>query len=311
MKSDPQAATGETKMEAGFIGTGSIGAPLATNILDKQKSLAVFDINPDATKFLAEKQARILGSPAQVADEAEVVFACMPSIDSFHAIISGEEGILQGSKITTFVNLGTMGTEAVVQVEADLAAKGVAMLDAPITGGVQRAWNGDITVVTSGPQAVFNQVEPFLQSFARDIHYVGSEVGQAQLVKISNNIMSFTNLVIACEALVMAAKGGVDPEKALSVMNSGSGQNSATLTKVPNFILNRAFNMEAPMHIIEKDAVLWRMEAERLEVPQNVAAATYQTIRQALAMGLREGDLSEMIRVIERMADFELPKTRD
>ena len=65
------------------------------------------------------------------------------------------------------------------------------------------------------------------------------------------------------------------------------------------------------MHIIEKDAVLWRREAERLETPQNVAAATYQTIRQALAMGLREGDLSEMIRVIERMADFELPRTRD
>ena len=117
-------------MKAGFIGTGSIGAPLATNILDKHKSLAVFDINPNATKSLVEKQARILGSPAQVANEAEVVFACMPSIDSFHAIISGEEGILQGSKITTFVNLGTMGTQAVDQVEANLAAKGIAMLGA-------------------------------------------------------------------------------------------------------------------------------------------------------------------------------------
>ena len=298
-------------MKAGFIGTGSIGEPLATNILDKQKSLAVFDINPDATKGLAEKQARIVSSPAQVADEAEMVFACMPSIDSFHNIISGEEGILQGSKIKTFVNLGTMGTEAVAQAEVKLAVKDVAMLDSPITGGVKRAWNGDITVVTSGPKSIFQKAEPLLQLFARDIHYVGPKVGQAQLVKISNNIMSFTNLVVACEALVMAAKGGVDPEKALSVMNSGSGQNSATLTKVPNFIMTRAFNMGAPMHLIEKDAVLWRMEAERLETPQNVAAATYHTIRQALAMGLREGDLSEMIRVIERMADFELPRTRD
>ena len=298
-------------MKAGFIGTGSIGEPLATNILDKQKSVVVFDINPDATKVLAEKQARIVSSPAQVADEAEMVFACMPSIDSFHDIISGEEGILQGSKIKTFVNLGTMGTEAVAQAEVKLAAKDVAMLDSPITGGVKRAWNGDITVVTSGPKSIFQKVEPLLHLFARDIHYVGPKVGQAQLVKIANNIMSFTNLVVACEALVMTAKGGVDPEKALSVMNSGSGQNSATLTKVPNFIMNRAFNMGAPMHIIEKDAVLWRMEAERLETPQNVAAATYQTIRQALAMGLRDGDLSEMIRVIERMADFELPRTRD
>ena len=298
-------------MKAGFIGTGSIGAPLATNILNQEKSLTVFDINPDATKPLAEKQARIVGSPTEVADEADVVFACMPSIASFHAVVSGEDGVLDGGRMNIFVNLGTMGTEAVAAVEAALAHKGIAMLDSPITGGVQRAWDGDITVISSGPQAVFDQIEPFLKSFARDIHYVGGEIGQAQLVKISNNIMSFTNLVVAVEALVMAAKGGVDPEKALAVFNAGSGQNSATLTKIPNFILNRKFNMEAPMHIIEKDAMLWRMEAERLEVPQNVAGATYHTMRQALAMGLGGGDLSEIVRVVERAANFELPKTRD
>ncbi|NQV61305.1 MAG: NAD(P)-dependent oxidoreductase [Alphaproteobacteria bacterium] len=298
-------------MKAGFIGTGSIGAPLASNILDQEKSLVVFDINPEATKTLAAKQARVAGSPREVADEAEVVFACMPSIDSFHAIVSGPDGVLQGGAMKIFVNLGTMGTEAVGAVERALSAKGIAMLDSPITGGVQRAWDGDITVISSGPQEVFDQVEPFLQSFARDIHYVGGEIGQAQLVKVCNNIMSFTNLVVAAEALVMAAKGGVDPEKALAVINSGSGQNSATLTKIPNFILNRNFNMEAPMHIIEKDAMLWRMEAERLNVPQNVAGATYHTLRQALAMGLKDGDLSEVVRVVERAADFELPKTRD
>ena len=298
-------------MKAGFIGTGSIGAPLATNILNQEKSLAVFDINPDATKPLAEKQARIVGSPTEVADEADVVFACMPSIASFHAVVSGEDGVLAGGRMNIFVNLGTMGTEAVAAVEAALADKAIAMLDSPITGGVQRAWDGDITVISSGPHAAFDQIEPFLKSFARDIHYVGGEIGQAQLVKISNNIMSFTNLVVAVEALVMAAKGGVDPEKALAVFNAGSGQNSATLTKIPNFILNRKFNMEAPMHIIEKDAMLWRMEAERLEVPQNVAGATYHTMRQALAMGLGGGDLSEIVRVVERAANFELPKTRD
>ena len=146
--------------------------------------LAVFDINPEATKGLAEKQARVLGSPAEVAAEAEVVFACMPTIDSFHAIVSGPDGVLQGAtqnnRMKTFVNLGTMGTEAVGQIEAIMNAKGIGMLDSPITGGVQRAWDGDITVVSSGPGEVFDQVEPFLQSFARDIHYVGDQIGQAE-----------------------------------------------------------------------------------------------------------------------------------
>ncbi len=298
-------------MKAGFIGTGSMGLPLASNILKQENALVAYDINPDATKSLSEKQARIVDSPVAVANDSDIVFACMPSIASFHAVVTADDGVIHGSQMKTFVNLGTMGTEALAEIESTLGAEGVPVLDSPITGGVQRAWEGDITVISSGPKEIFAQAEPFLKSFARDIHYVGEKVGQAQITKICNNIMSFTNLVVGLEAVTMAAKGGVDPEKVLAVINSGSGQNSATLSKIPNFVMNRKFNMEAPMYITEKDVMLWRMEAERLEVPQNVANATYQTMVQAMAMGLREGDMSEIVKVIERAADFELPKTRD
>ena len=298
-------------MKAGFIGTGSMGLPLASNILKQENALVAYDINPDATKSLGEKQARIVESPVAVANDSDIVFACMPSIASFHAVVTAEDGVIHGKQMKTFVNLGTMGTEALAEIESTLGAAGVPVLDSPITGGVQRAWEGDITVISSGPKEIFAQAEPFLKSFARDIHYVGEKVGQAQITKICNNIMSFTNLVVGLEAVTMAAKGGVDPEKVLAVINSGSGQNSATLSKIPNFVMNRKFNMEAPMYITEKDVMLWRMEAERLEVPQNVANATYQTMVQAMAMGLREGDMSEIVKVIERAADFELPKTRD
>ena len=182
------------------------------------------------------------------------------------------------------------------------------MLDSPITGGVQRAWDKDITVIASGPQALYDEIEPFLRSFARDIHYVGDKVGQAQIAKICNNIMSFTNMIIGLEALVMAAKAGVDPQKVLSVINSGSGQNSATLSKIPNFVMKGNFEMAAPRHIIAKDAMLWRMESERLQTPTNVASASYQALQQALAMGLGNGDFSEIMKLMERDADFELPK---
>ena len=298
-------------MKAGFIGTGSMGLPLAANLLDQEKSLVAFDINTEATKPLAAKQARIVNAPVEVADESDIVFACMPSIESFHAVVSGPDGVIHGKQMKIFVNLGTMGTAAVSDIERTLAENGVAVLDSPITGGVARARNADITVITSGPQSVFERVEPMLKSFARDIHYVGEKVGQAQLTKICNNIMSSTNLLIGLEALVMAAKGGVDPEKVLAVINSGTGQNSATLTKIPKFILNRKFDMEAPMYITEKDTHLWQMEADRLEVPQNVASATYLMLQQALAMGLRQADHSEILKVIERNANYQLPKTRD
>ena len=295
-------------MTAGFIGTGSMGLPLAAKILDQEQSLVAFDINPKATKSLADKQARIVDSPVAVANDAEIVFACMPSIESFRHIVSGKDGVIHGTQMKTFVNLGTMGTEALAEIEAVLKEKGIPMLDSPITGGVQRAWDADITVITSGPQAVYDEAEPFLKSFARDIHYVGEKIGQAQIAKICNNIMSFTNMIIGLEALVMAAKGGVDPEKVLDVINSGSGQNSATLTKIPNYVMKGNFEMEAPMHIIAKDAMLWRMESERLQTPTNVASASYQTLQQALAMGLGDGDFSEIVKLMERASDFELPK---
>ncbi|MCH9673019.1 MAG: NAD(P)-dependent oxidoreductase [Gammaproteobacteria bacterium] len=298
-------------MKAGFIGTGSIGLPLAANILENEQSLVAYDIRPEATAPLEKKQASIAQSPRDVADRCDIVFACMPSISAFEAIVSNDDGVLGGSQMKLFVNLGTMGTEAVAAAETQFTAHGVGMLDAPITGGVQRAWAGDITVIASGPLEVFTEAKPILEAFARDVHHVGEKVGQAQLVKVCNNIMSFTNFVVGLEALVMVGKGGVDPELALKAINSGSGQNSATLSKIPNFVLNRNFNMEAPMHIIEKDAALWRVEAERLDVPHQVASATYETIRSALAMGLRTGDLSEMVKVVERTAGFELPKTRE
>ncbi len=295
-------------MIAGFIGTGSMGLPLAAKILDQEQSLVAFDINPKATKSLADKQARIVDSPVAVANDAEIVFACMPSIESFRHIVSGKDGVIHGTQMKTFVNLGTMGTEALAEIEAVLKKKGIPMLDSPITGGVQRAWDADITVITSGPQAVYDKAEPFLKSFARDIHYIGEKIGQAQIAKICNNIMSFTNMIIGLEALLMAAKGGVDPEKVLNVINSGSGQNSATLTKIPNYVMKGNFEMEAPMHIIAKDAMLWRMESERLQTPTNVASASYQTLQQALAMGLGDGDFSEIVKLMERASDFELPK---
>lgn len=298
-------------MKAGFIGTGSMGLPLATNLLDQEKALIAFDINQEATTALAAKQARIAASPVEVANESDVVFACLPSIDSFHAVVSGADGIMHGKQVKVFVNLGTMGSEALTEAEKTLLQHSVGALDCPITGGVARAREGDVTVISSGPKDVFNQAEPLLSAFAREIHYVGEKVGQAQLVKVCNNMMSSTNLLIGLEAIVLAAKGGVDPEKALAVINSGTGQNSATLTKIPNYILNRKFNMEAPMYITEKDTHLWWHEAERLGVPLNVGMATYAALLQALAMGMRHSDHSEIIKVIERAANFELPKTRD
>lgn len=298
-------------MTAGFIGTGNMGLPLATHILDHEKSMSVFDINPDATKSLADKQARIANSPMDVASQAETVFACMPSVESFYAVASGGDGVIHGDQIKTFVNLGTMGTEAVSEVERQLAEKGIEMLDCPITGGTQRAWDKDITAIVSGPQVIYDRVEPLIKAFAGEMFYIGDKVGQAQVVKMINNMMSLTNLASCLEGVVLGAKAGIDTEKLISVINSGSGQNSASLTKVPRHVMNRKFDLGGPMYISQKDVTLWRQEVERLGATQWVGNTVHQLVMQSCAMGYGPVDMTEMAKVIEQMSDIEIPKTRD
>ena len=298
-------------MTAGFIGTGNMGLPLATHILDHEKSMSVYDVDISATQTLAAKQAHIAASPAEVASQAETVFACLPSVDSFRAVGAGPDGVIHGTAIKTFVNLGTMGTEAVGEIERVLGAKGIDVFDCPITGGTQRAWDKTLTAIASGPQAVFECVKPLIEAFAGEIFYIGDRVGQAQVVKMVNNMMSLTNLASCLEGMVLGAKAGIDAEKMLAVINSGSGQNSASLTKVPRHVMNRKFNLGGPMYISQKDVTLWRAEVERLGVTQWVGNTVHHLLMQACAMGYGPGDMTELAKVIEQMSDVEIPKTRE
>ncbi len=297
-------------MKAGFIGTGSMGCPLADNILRQEGSLAVYDIDPEAARPLTEKQARLMASPQAVAAESDVVFACLPSTDSFHAVATGADGVIEGGRAKLFVNLGTMGSTAVRAVAERLAEAGIETLDCPITGGTPRAWKGDVTAIASGPRAVFDRVRPLIEAFASKVVYVGGEIGQSQTLKLINNMLSCANLALACEGLVMGAKAGLDPETVLEVINAGSGQNSATSVKIPNHVLSRKFDYNAPMRITRKDLDLWQAEAESLAVPQWVGNAVRQLYMHSMATGSESGDLTEIVKDIENWAGVEVPKTR-
>jgi len=120
-----------------------------------------------------------------------------------------------------------------------------------------------------------------------------------------------TNLAICIEGLVLGAKAGIDTEKLIDVINSGSGQNSASLTKVPRHVMNRKFDLGGPMYISKKDMTLWRQEVEQLGVTQWVGNSVHHLVMQACAMGYGPVDMTELAKVVEAMSDVEIPKTRD
>jgi 3-hydroxyisobutyrate dehydrogenase-like beta-hydroxyacid dehydrogenase len=296
-------------MKLGFIGLGAMGHPMATRLVERNHEVTVLDLNPAATAPLAARGAAIGRSPAEVAERAEIVFTCLPTLDSVRAVATGADGVIRG-KAKIYVNLSTIGSPLSREIAADLAKRGIATLDAPITGGAPKARDGTLTVMVSGERAAFDQVETVFGAFANNVVYLGAEPGMAQTMKLINNIMSAANLAIAAEAMVMGAKAGLDPEAMLKVLNTGSGQNSATLTKIPNHVLNRKFDYGGALYIIQKDLEAWRQEAEALGVPSWVGSAVRQLYLQTLSHGSPKDDMTTIVKLIESWAGTELPKTR-
>ena len=138
----------------------------------------------------------------------------------------------------------------------------------------------------------------------------GTKPGLAQVLKLTNNILSAVALAATCEAYVMGAKGGLDPEVMTEAINRGSGRNSATQDKIPRSVLNRSFDYGAPMHILAKDVILAIEQAERLGIPMWVCQAAAMMFKHAMFAGMANKDITELITVVERGSGFVMPKTR-
>ncbi len=297
-------------MSAGFIGAGSMGLGIAGNILGKLRGLTVYDIDPARTQPLAERQARIAASPREVADREAVVLQCLPSNKALDAVVNGPDGVKGGKAMKVFVNLGVTGLSAVEAVAKSLAETGVLVVDAPISGGALRARDGTLTIMVSGDPGAIEMARPMLEAASTKLVHIGDKPGQAQMMKLVNNIISAGNFAIAAEAMVLGAKAGLNPETMLEVINTGTAQNSATLAKIPGHVLTRSFDYGSKLHIIHKDLVEWLREAEALGVPSPTCLAARQMFETAIALLGDQADFTEAVKVVETMARFEMPKTR-
>lgn len=294
------------KSAIGFIGTGSMGAPIAGQFLARSHPLLVHDINAAAVQALVAGGARAAASPRDVADHAEVVFICLPSLEAIREVALGSEGLCRGSTIKTCVNCSTVGPEFVRDIARGLDPAHVVVLDCPITGGAAAARNGSLSITVSGDRARFDAVKPLLDYLASDVFYVGAEPGQAQIMKLLNNMLSFTALVASCEAFALGVKAGLDPDAMVAVINTGTGRNSATTDKFPNNILPRTFDYGAKMMISYKDITLFLEEAEHHGVPTWLAPVIKQVIGYAITQDGDDKDVSTLVRHYEKWCGIEI-----
>ncbi len=292
-----------------IVGLGAIGRPMAERIAAAGLPLVVCDVRPEAVAGLPAAVA-VAATPREAAARADLLLACLPSLDAHRQALTGPDGAIHGDRFRTYIHTGTTGSALVRELAAALAARGVETLDAPMTGGVPRARAGTLTVMASGPESAFAAARPFLAAYASTIVYLGARLGAAQVMKLINNMLSAANLAVAAEAMVLGAKAGLDPEQMIAVLNAGTGQNSATLSKMPDHVLTRGFDYGGALYITDKDLSAFAAEAKAHDVLTPLGDQVRRVYAEAMAEGAKSDDITTIVRHFERRAGIALAKTR-
>lgn len=288
----------------GFVGVGRMGGLMARRLIDAGYKLTIYDTSEAATKPLLEAGAQMAGSPAEVASAAEIVLASLPTPPVVQAVALGPKGIIEGKKVKIFIDTSTTGATYEKRVAQGLAEKGIAEVDAPVSGGLKGAKAGTLAVMVSCGDDTFARVKPVLGHLGKLFH-VGKQPGQGQTMKLLNNLLSATAMAIGSEAVVMGVKAGLDAQQVVDCINAGTGKNSATEDKIPRYVIPRTFNLGFAIGLLNKDVRLCMEEADALGVPMVVGSAVRQLLSIATASEGPEADMTELIRPIERWAGVE------
>ncbi|MSO75397.1 MAG: NAD(P)-dependent oxidoreductase [Alphaproteobacteria bacterium] len=297
-------------MDAGYLGTGNMGLPMAGKLIDGGHQLTLYDISETAMRPLLERQARRATSPKNLADTAEIVFVSLPTLAAFREVAFGAEGLINGSAMKILVNTCTIGVPFVDEITAAMAARGITVVDCPISGGPPGARAGTLSVMVSGKPEAIERIRPMISLWGPTLTVAGDKPGAAQVLKLTNNILSAVALAATAEAFVMGAKSGLDPEVMVAAINAGSGRNSATESKFPVAVLTRSFDFGATTDILMKDIDLAIQHGEALGVPMWVCQAARLVYKHAVFQGAGKDDLTNIVKFVERAAGFEIPKTR-
>ena len=279
---------------------------MAARLLSQGRHLIVADRDPVTLRPFLDLGAEAVASPRDMADRAEVIFACLPSREASRMVALGEDGIVHGKAVRVYVEASTVGQATIAAIEEGFSSKGISLLDMPVSGGPPWAREGRLTAILAGPPEAREIVSPVLADLAQKVVVVGDRPGLAQVAKLVNNMISFAGMVAACEAIVLGVRAGLDARTLLDVVNAGSGRNSATSDKFPRAILPRTFDYGGPLSLGVKDIELYRDIGRSVGMPTTLGDMVGTLWRAAVESGRPGQDYSEIVRHFERMAGVEV-----
>ncbi len=289
----------------GFIGLGIMGKPMAKNLIKAGCELTVYDIVQPAVDELVKAGAAAGRSSKDVAAKSEIVITMLPNSPEVIEVVLGPEGVLEGAKSgTVLIDMSSIAPLVSQDVGAKAQEKGVTMLDAPVSGGEPKAISGTLAIMVGGPAKAFAEVEEILAVMGASVTRVG-EIGSGNTTKLANQIIVALNIAAMSEAMVLATKSGVDPERVFQAIRGGLAGSTVLDAKMP-LVLEGNFKPGFRIELHIKDLANALDTAHELGVPVPLSSGVME-IMQALRVDDKGGDdHGGLIQFYEKLAKVEV-----
>ncbi|GAK60846.1 2-hydroxy-3-oxopropionate reductase [Candidatus Vecturithrix granuli] len=291
----------------GFIGLGVMGKPMAKNLLKAGYALKVYDIVPEFVSDVVAAGAQQGSSSKDVAAFGEVIITMLPNSPHVKEAVLGPDGVLDGAKPgAILVDMSSIAPLASQEISAKVAEKGVIMLDAPVSGGEPKAIDGTLAIMVGGPEEAFEQVKDILAVMGASVTRVG-EIGSGNVTKLANQVIVALNIAAMSEAMVLATKAGVDPEKVFEAIRGGLAGSTVLNAKVP-LALKGNFKPGFRIELHIKDLQNALDTAHELGVPVPLSSVVMEIMQALKVDGKAKDDHGGIIQFYEKLAHIEVRK---
>ncbi len=293
----------------GFIGLGIMGNPMAKNLLNAGYPLMVYDIVQEKIDDLVQAGAQAGTSSKAVSAQSEIVITMLPNSPEVKEAVLGKDGVLDGAKPgTILIDMSSIAPLASREISEKAIEKDVVLLDAPVSGGEPKAIEGTLAIMAGGPEETFDAVKELLSVMGASVIRVG-DIGSGNTAKLANQIIVALNIAAFSEAMVLAAKAGVDPEKVFHAIRGGLAGSAILDAKMPH-VLEGNFKpgFRTELHI--KDLQNALDTAREIDVPVPLSSGVMEIMQAMIAEGKASDDHSSMIQYYEKRAKTEVRKTK-
>lgn len=291
----------------GFIGLGIMGKPMAKNLLNAGYHLVVYDINEDAVKEVMAAGAAKAMSAKEVAAHSEVVITMLPNSPHVKTAVLGPKGVLEGAKPgLVLIDMSSIAPLASQEIAAEVAKKGVEMLDAPVSGGEPKAKDGTLSIMVGGKKELFDRCSEILSKMGKSVVLCG-DIGAGNTTKLANQIIVALNIAAVSEAFVLATKAGVDPELVFNAIRGGLAGSTVMEAKGPMMLAgNFKPGFKIDLHI--KDLANAIETGHDVGVPLPLTASVMEILQALKVDGKGQNDHSGIVQFYEKMAKVEARK---